>query len=58
MFDHVRVLKNHAGFKILLEEDNYLAPDTISTVGACAALHCTVIANSLAPAGIGFGVSF
>jgi len=32
VFDHVRVLKNHAGFKILLEEDNYLAPDTISTV--------------------------
>ena len=32
MFEHIRILKNHPGFKILLEEDNYLAPDTLSTV--------------------------
>ncbi|EGD77566.1 hypothetical protein PTSG_08664 [Salpingoeca rosetta] len=29
VFDHMPVLKNHNGLKVLLEEDHYLAPDTI-----------------------------
>lgn len=45
MFDHIKVLSNHPGPKVFIEEDNYLSPDALKVSQLLAAALGTTATN-------------